>query len=230
METFACLYIVRGDPFRPGTCLNLTAPETVVGRTSAEFSPDFSFTNAFISRKHFVIRKEGETAVLYDSGSRHGTEINGVKAEPHKPYPLQSCDVIKLAKGMTVIHFSYLFGEQTLELEPLGVTQQWDEPFGQPSIQWEKRECVVGGKRIAMSEKEFLFIRLLHENANRLVTINAIKQTVWTDRLPGPEGVPDVSMDELNALLYRIRKKYGKDTFVISAVRGSGYILENEPH
>jgi len=228
LDTFACLYIVRGEPFRPGTCLNLTAPETVFGRTTAGFSPDFSFTNAFISRKHFVIRKERDTAVLYDLGRLGGTEINGVKVAPHTPYPLQSCDIIKLAKGMTVIHFSYLFGEQTLELEPLGMTQQWEEPHGQPAIQWEKRECTIGGKRIAMSEKEFLFIQLLYEHANRLVTINDIKQTVWADRAAGSDGVPDVSLDELNALIYRIRKKYGRDTFLISSVRGSGYILENE--
>lgn len=195
---------------------------------SAANSPDLSFTNAFISRKHFVIRKEGEKAVLYDLGSRCGTEINGVRVEPHAPYPLQSCDVIKLAKGMTVIHFSYLFGEQTLELEPLGVTQQWEEPSGPLSIQWEKRECTVDGKRIAMSEKEYLLLHLLHEQANRLVSIDAIKTAVWNDRAAGTDGVPDVSMDELNALIYRIRKKYGKETFLISAVRGSGYILETE--
>lgn len=229
MDTFACLYIVRGDPFRPGTCLNLASPETVFGRTSAGFSPDFSFTNAFISRKHFVIRKERETAVLYDVGSRHGTEVNGVKAVPHTPYPLQTGDMIKLARGMTVIHFAYLFGEQTLELEPLSVTQQWEEPNGPLSIHWEKRECTIGGKTVAMSEKEYLFLHLLYEHANRLVPIQEIKQAVWPDRVPGPDGVPDVHTDELNALIYRIRKKYGKDTFLISAVRGSGYILENDP-
>ncbi|MEF3302019.1 FHA domain-containing protein [Paenibacillus sp. GYB003] len=229
LETFACLYIVRGEPFRPGTSLHISLPETVFGRTTAGFSPDFSFTNAFISRNHFVIRKEREKAVLYDSGSRHGTEINGVRAEPHTPYPLRTGDMIKLAKGMTVIHFSYLFDEQTLELEPLSVTKQWEEPSGAVSIQWEKRECVVGGKAIAMSEKEFLFLDLLYKHANRLVTIHDIKTTVWSDRPLGPGGTPDVHTDELNALIYRIRKKYGKTTFLISAVRGSGYILETDP-
>ncbi|TMV50362.1 FHA domain-containing protein [Paenibacillus mesophilus] len=228
MDTFACLYIVRGDPFRPGTCLNLSSAETVFGRTSTEYSPDFSFTNAFISRKHFVIRKEGEQAILYDLGSPNGTEINGNRVVPHTPYPLQSCDMIKLAKGMIVIHFSYLFGEQTLELEPLRVTQQWDEPHGPVTIQWEKRECVIDGKRIAMSEKEYLLLHLLHEHSDRLVSNNDIKAAVWSDRTPGPDGVPDVSMDELSALIYRIRRKYGKETFLISAVRGSGYILESD--
>ncbi|TVY07628.1 FHA domain-containing protein [Paenibacillus cremeus] len=227
MDTFACLYVIRGEPFRPGTCLNLAASETVIGRASNDYSPDFAFTNAFLSRKHFLIRKEGDKAVLYDLGSRHGTEINGVRAEPHKPYPLQSFDIIKLAKGMTVIHFSYIFADQTLELEPLSVTQRLTVPVEPPlTIHWEKHECTVGGKRIAMSEKEFLLIQLLYEQANRLVPIEEIKQSVWPERTVGVDGIPDVSMDELNALVYRIRKKYGKDTFLISAVRGSGYVLE----
>ena len=44
----------------------------------------------------------------------------------------------------------------------------------------------------------------------------------------GVGGVPDVSLDELNRLSTGLRKKFGKDTFLISAVRGSGYVLESE--
>lgn len=226
LDTYACLYVIRGEPFRSGTCLHLTSAETVIGRATNNFAPDFAFSNAFISRKHVVIRREGEKAVLYDLDSRHGTELNGVLVEPHVPYPLQSFDIIKMAKGMTVLHFSYLFADQTLEFEPLSMTQAWEEPSGPSMIYWEKRECVVDGKRIAMSEKEYLLLHLLYEQANRLVAIDDIKRNVWSERTTGPDGVPDVTMDELNALVYRIRKKYGKDTFLISAVRGSGYVLE----
>ncbi|WP_426453257.1 FHA domain-containing protein [Paenibacillus sp. S-38] len=228
MDTYASLYVIRGEPFRSGTCLNLAAPETVVGRASNTYSPDFAFSNAFISRKHILIRREGDQAVLYDCGSRHGTELNGELIEPGRAYPLQSFDIIKLAKGMTVLHFSYVFADRTLELEPLSITQRLDEPLGAMTIHWEKRECVVNGKRIAMSEKEYLLLQLLHEQANRLVPISEIKEGVWPERSAGPDGAPDVTMDELNALVYRIRKKYGKDTFLISSVRGSGYVLETD--
>nr|WP_239635490.1 FHA domain-containing protein [Paenibacillus sp. H1-7] len=181
-----------------------------------------------MSRKHLMIRKEGEKAILYDMGSRHGTEINGVLIEPHKPYPLQAFDIIKLAKGMVVIHFSYLFADQTLEFEPISLTQQFNFQDLGFSINWEKRECTVDGQRIAMSEKEYGLIKLLHDHANQLVPFEEIKKTVWPERTSDSDGIPDVSMDELNALIYRIRKKYGKDTFTISAVRGSGYVLEKD--
>ncbi|SDD41445.1 Transcriptional regulatory protein, C terminal [Paenibacillus sp. UNCCL117] len=234
LDTYACLYVIRGEPFRSGTCLDLTADETVIGRATNKDAPDFAFSNAFISRKHVVIRREGEQAVLYDLGSRHGTELNGSMVKPHVGYPLKSFDIVKLAKGMTVLHFSYIFADQTLEFEPLSLTQHLNlqgkelERAGTVALYWEKRECVVGGKRIAMSEKEYLLLHLLHEEADRLVPVEEIKRAVWPERSAGKDGIPDVTMDELNALVYRIRKKYGKDTFAISAVRGSGYILELE--
>lgn len=227
MENFASLYVIRGEPYRPGSSVNLSAEETLFGRVTHQMTPDFAFTNPFISRQHFVIRKERDKAVLYDMGSRHGTEINGVRLAPHRPYPLNNFDIIKLAKGMTVLHFSYLFADQTLEIEPLSVTRQFEFSGPPLTIQWEKRVCVVEGKPIPMSEKEYLLLRLLHEHANRLVSIEDIKAGVWPERSQGEEGVPDVTLDELNALIYRVRKKYGKDTFLISAVRGSGYVLES---
>lgn len=200
----------------------------MVGRVSNQLIPDVAFTNAFISRRHFAIRKERDKAVLYDLGSRHGTEVNGVRLTAYHPYPLNNFDIIKLAKGMTVLHFSYIFADHTLEIEPLSVTRQLEVPELPPAIHWEKRECVVDGKRIPMSEKEYLFLRVLYENANRLVPIEEIKSKVWPERSPGAGGVPDVTLDELNALVYRVRKKYGKQSFVISAVRGGGYVLESE--
>ena len=228
LENFAVLYVIRGEPYRSGTCINLSADETLAGRVTNQFTPDLAFTNAFISRKHFAIRKEQDQAVLYDLGSRHGTEINGVRLTPHTPYPLSNFDIIKIAKGMAVLHFSYLFAEQTLDIEPLSITMQLEVPEQPVAINWEKRECAVGGRRIPMSEKEYLLLHVLYENANRLVSIEEIKTRVWPERSPGEDGIPDVTLDELNALIYRIRKKYGKDTFVISAVRGTGYVLESD--
>jgi len=208
--------------------MNLCSDETMVGRLSDRMTPDFAFTNPFVSRQHLVIRKEGDKAVLYDLGSRHGTEINGVRVAPHTPHPLDNFDIVKLARGMIVLHFSYLFADETLEIEPFSIARRLALPESPFEIHWEKRECVVDGKRIPMSEKEYLLIRVLHEHANRLVPVEKIKASVWPERTPGEEGIPDVTLDELNALIYRIRKKYGKDNFLISAVRGSGYMLESE--
>lgn len=228
LDKFAYLYIIGGEPFRSGSCVKLIANETLVGRISHQFVPDLAFTNAFISRKHISIRKEEDKAMLYDLGSRHGTELNGARIMPHKAYPLNNFDNIRLAKGNAVLSFSYIPTDQTLEIDPLSITRQFDVEELPITVHWEKRECVVHGKRIPMSEKEYLFIRLLYENVKQLVSTDEIKAVVWSERSLGVEGVPDVSLDELNTLIYRIRKKYGKDVFHISAIRGSGYVLESE--
>ena len=161
MESFACLYIIRGEPYRSGTCVNLSEDETLDRPSIQSLTPEFAFTNPFISRQHFIIRKEQDKAVLYDLGSRHGTEINGVQLTPHNPYLLNNFDIIKLAKGMTVLHFSYMFADHTLEIEPLSMTRRLEVPESPLTIRWEKRECVVEGKRIPMSEKEYLLIQVL---------------------------------------------------------------------
>lgn len=222
------MYIIRGEPYRSGTLVHLTDDKTLIGRASTQTAPDIAFANAFISRRHAVIHKDRDRAVLYDMGSRHGTEINGVRLMPHTPYDLKNFDIIKLARGMTVMHFSYLFAEQTLELEPLSLTNRMAVTEQAVTIHWERRECAVDGKRILLSDKEFLLLRLLHEQVNRLVPLEQIKATVWPERMQKDDGVPDVTLDELNALLYRVRKKFGKDTLVINAVRGVGYMLETE--
>ncbi|MEF2965903.1 FHA domain-containing protein [Paenibacillus sp. M1] len=225
------MYIIRGEPYRPGTCINLSEPDTEVGRASKDNSPDVAFSNIFISRKHLQIRREGEKAVLYDLGSRHGSEVNGVRVIPYAPYVLETNDRIELARGTAVLHFSYTTGEQTLEFDALRTEpERVESEAGHVTILWEKRECHIDGHKIPMSEKEFLLIQLLHQHINRLVTMAEIKSVVWHDRALGNDGLPDVTADEISALIYRIRKKYGKDAFRITAVRGNGYILEGDSY
>ncbi|MFC4808856.1 FHA domain-containing protein [Paenibacillus sp. GCM10023250] len=228
MDNYAYLYVISGEPYSPGTCVNLTDDTMLIGRVAHQSAPDLAFTNAYISRQHVIIRRERDKALLYDLGSRHGTELNGVRMTPHKPYLLHNFDRIQLSKGLVVLHFSYSFAEQTLDIEAPRADAQPDEAEARLIIHWDKRECIVEGKRIPMSEKEYLFLRALHEHPNQLVPLNEIKASVWPERLQGEEGIPDVTLDELNALVYRVRKKYGKDTLLINAVRGSGYILETE--
>lgn len=83
-----------------------------IGRASSGSAPDLAFTNIFISRKHLTLRKEGDRVVAYDRGSRHGTELNGVRMIPNAPYMLETNDILKLARGTGVLHFSYSPGSR----------------------------------------------------------------------------------------------------------------------
>lgn len=228
MEPFACLYMEKGEPFAPGARILLEREETVFGRPSHDAVPDVALLNAFVSRRHLMIRQEHGQPVIVDLGSKHGTELEGRVLQPHVSYPLHEMDVISLAKGMVVMRFSHHFSDQTLELEPRIVMGQ--KPKEPPSLRvdQEKRVCFVNGEAVYMSEKEWRLFLMLYEKANILVTIEDIKRAVWPERTPDPLGVPDVGNEELSSLVYRVRKKLQHSHFNIQTIRGGGFIFETD--
>ncbi|WP_409340883.1 FHA domain-containing protein [Paenibacillus sp. MBLB4367] len=226
MEPFASLYVMRGDPDRVGVRFDIASEETVVGRASNDYIPDIPISNAFISRRHLMIRREDGKAVLYDLGSKHGTELAGKPLEPYKPYRLQEADIISLAKGTVVMHFAYAFADYTLEMETKGLLNRLKLAHAPVMLEKEKRECYVAGKRISMSEKEWLLFVQLVEREGELVTIEELKKCVWPERPAQEDGIPDVGIEELNALVYRVRKKIDTPYCAIKTVRGVGYMYE----
>lgn len=227
IEPYACFYVEKGEPYRAGTRLDLSDELTLVGRAAHDTVPDIAFASAFVSRQHFsIVRADGKVYIT-DLGSKHGTEIGGRRLTPRESVPLRTSERISLARGMVVLHFVHIFAEQTLELEPYAATGRLEliKPF---ELDREQRQVVDNGRKIALSDKEWQLFLLLYERAGTLVTNERIKQTVWPERVSDGEGVPDVGFEELNSLVYRIRRKVGKARFPVNAVRGSGYILEED--
>jgi hypothetical protein len=235
MEPYACLYIENGEPYQAGACLVLEADETVIGRVSShQQRPDIAFANAFVSRRHLVIHREEGGAVLYDLGSKHGTEVGGRPVPPLTAVPLKNTDTISLAGGLVVLRYSDQLTDQTLELERSEIERHLRHlpplPTGtEPPlrIDKEKRICHVHGHPVFMTEKEWRLFMLLYDQATLLVPLDEIKRVVWPERSYEGE-VPDVGNDELTSLVYRIRKKLQKSSLHIHTVRGSGYLLEEE--
>jgi pSer/pThr/pTyr-binding forkhead associated (FHA) protein len=231
MEPFACLYIEKGEPYQAGACLVLEADETVIGRTSSDQRPDIAFANAFVSRRHLVIRRDNDGVFLCDLGSKHGTEVGGTRVPPHTPVPLRNKDTISLAGGLVVLRYSDQLTDQTLELERSEIERRLAHlpTRGEPAfrIDKEKRVCHVHGQPVFMTDKEWRLFTLLYEQATLLVPLDEIKRAVWPER-SYDGGVPDVGNDELTSLVYRIRKKLQKSPLHIHTVRGSGYLLEEE--
>jgi DNA-binding response OmpR family regulator len=228
VEPFACLYIEKGESSHGGSCLLLEADETVIGRPSHQYVPDIAFINAFVSRRHLVIRNENGKAVLYDLGSKHGTEINGIPLQPNTAYPLKANDKVSLAQGMVVMRYSNYISEMTLEIESEALAEHLRNMLQTPafSVDREKRLCYINGESVFMSDKEWRLFLMLFDRANVLVTNEAIKREVWPERSLDPEGVPDVGNEELSSLMYRIRRKLQKSNFEIHTIRGVGYIFE----
>jgi DNA-binding response OmpR family regulator len=116
--------------------------------------------------------------------------------------------------------------DETMELGRLLQAQAAASPL---SLDEARRECRVDGESILISAKEWDFLWLLHQCAGRLVSYDAIKRTVWNERPLDPaDSAPDVSMDEINTLIYRLRRKLGKHADLIRTVRGQGCMLEEQ--
>jgi DNA-binding winged helix-turn-helix (wHTH) protein len=227
VETYSSLYVERGEPFQAGSCLDLSQDEIVVGRPSQGYMPDVAFSNAFVSRKHLRLQLREGKVYATDLGSKHGTQVNGIWLEPHTPYMLSSTDTIVLAKGMVVLHFAYRFADHTLELEPKLLAERLQPTYGEHlKVDREKRLCRVDGRVVSFSEKEWSLFLLLFEQPDTVIANEAIKRHVWPERALDADGVPDVGLEELNSLVYRIRRKIGKDRFPIQTVRGKGYVFE----
>ena len=90
----------------------------------------------------------------------------------------------------------------------------------------ERQECQVYGESVSLSGKEWHLLQLLWERAGTLVDYETIKREIWPERLQADgQGSVDVGTDELNVLIYRLRKKLGDASRLLKTVRGSGLLL-----
>jgi pSer/pThr/pTyr-binding forkhead associated (FHA) protein len=221
------LVVEKGAPHKSDTLIKLSEKELILGRSSDQgSSPDIAFGSLFISRKHCRIHYNGTQALLFDLGSRHGTMINENVVLPKTPHILQRGDKIILAKGIVVLRFEQ--GIQYDETMDFSATQRVAlKNIIQPVIvNTEKHECLIYGKRIPLTHKEWCCFNLLYTNVNKLVTFDELKKVVWAERKTDEAFSPDVGTDEINVLLYRLRKKLGTQSNLIKNIRGCGCILE----
>jgi DNA-binding winged helix-turn-helix (wHTH) protein len=221
-----CIVIEKGEPYETGSCIKIETEEIFIGRTSDSVAVDINFSNYLISRRHCCIRCCGDKISLYDLGSKHGTQINGNPISANVPYLLSSGDKISLAMGIVVVRFVQSGDfEKTMDFSntlEIGLKSSI-QPI---TMDVEKRECFIAGRSISLTGKEWDFLSLLYKNVNKMVTYNEIKLTVWPERSTDQVSIPDVGMDEMNVLIYRLRRKMGKQSKIIKTIRGCGCIID----
>lgn len=225
MLPYACLFVKNGSPYLQGTRIQLERQQTSIGRSGNSLIPDINFDNFLISRKHCCIHYTDNGFVIYDLGSKHGTTVNGKPVNPGKSYILADGDRISLAKDMAVLQF--------IQSEELEKTIDFDSTQKLTScpeilpimINPDKRELLIAGRQISLANKEWKLLSSLYTSRNKLVSYNAIRQTIWPERIL-TNGVPDVGIDEINVLIYRLRRKMGQYGGSVKTVRGCGCILE----
>lgn len=227
MRQLAWLVIGEGEPYLRGSRIDLRVGEVILGRSSETFEPDIAFDNFLVSRRHCMLRREADEITIADLGSKHGTAVNGEQLVPHAQRILADGDMVSLAKGTVAFRFAASTAwDETMELGRLLQTRTVVSAL---TLDEARRECRVDKENIPVSAKEWDFLWLLHQYAGRLVSYDIIKRTVWNERSLNPgDFAPDVSMDEINTLIYRLRRKLGNHADLIRTVRGQGCMLEEQ--
>ncbi|MDG0812650.1 FHA domain-containing protein [Cohnella rhizosphaerae] len=203
--------------------LMLARPIVILGRRDAEWAPDIGFDNAYVSRKHAEIACEKGICKITDRNSKHGTEVNGIRLTPFEPVVLRASDIVAFSKGAVCLSFADRSWGDTMEIElerdaALPVAESNDialDPI--------RQVLTVNGTPFSFTDKEFRCVELLLRRERRFVGKEEIARYVWPERT-GEDGSPEAGAEEINSLLYRIRKKTGP-VLAIENVRGKGFVL-----
>jgi DNA-binding response OmpR family regulator len=93
---------------------------------------------------------------------------------------------------------------------------------GPLTIDVERRDVILNGKRIKLTPVEFRLLIYLARNAGKVLTFEQILSNVWGNEYRG-------SMDYVHVYISHLRRKLGEDTKsprYILTLHGVGYIFE----
>ena len=94
----ACLLIITGP--QAGTYFQLAGRTLSVGRDPAR---DIQLRDPKVSRRHFLVRKDGEQYVLSECRSKNGVHVNGERVSERT---LQNGDRITIGDTVLVFHMA----------------------------------------------------------------------------------------------------------------------------
>lgn len=100
--------------------------------------------------------------------------------------------------------------------------EQWTlVSYGDVRLDTQNRRARIGDHQLALSPKEFLLLRLLMSQPDRVVTRPEILDAVW--------GTPHVDQNIVDQYVSAVRKKLAAHSSVVGivTVRGAGYRVEH---
>ncbi|MBY6036828.1 FHA domain-containing protein [Fictibacillus nanhaiensis] len=227
--------IEAGDPYDTGSLIPLKPEGEVLsfGRSSHTQETDVSLISPYVSRMHAEIFLQESVPFIRDLDSKHGTELNNEKLEAGIPKQLQSGDVISLAKGVVLItYLNMKTAEADLTMEFTSpITSSETKITNGLHIIPERRQITIDGDPLFLSGKHTDLLVFLYRKRNQAVSSDEIKIHIWPERMvAGSYELPDVGNDEINALVYRLRKKLGPYGEAIVTVPRYGYMLQLDKH
>ncbi len=104
----------------------------------------------------------------------------------------------------------------------LDVVEEESVRRGPVRLDVESRRCFVRGEEVRLRKKEFALLRLLMENAGRVLTREVLIDRVWGSDYVGDTKTLDVHVKRLRTLIEEDPKK----PRLVTTVRGVGYRFE----
>ncbi|MCM3584733.1 winged helix-turn-helix domain-containing protein [Mesobacillus maritimus] len=218
MKDSICLIVEQGAPFKEGDFIPLKRNSMMIaGRKGTNWNPDLCFNNLFVSRKQFAIYQKNHQYYIKDLNSKHGTFLNQKRLKANEVTLLNVSDEISLGNDLIRLSVASI-SDETSDIGPLihGVVERLTKQ--ELYIDSIKREFNWQGETFKFSDKEFKCIEFLLQKKDQFVSKEELIQCVW------PERIMDVSNEEINSIIYRIRKKT-QNVVGIENIRGKGFIL-----
>ncbi|MGI6434918.1 MAG: FHA domain-containing protein [Syntrophomonadaceae bacterium] len=218
--------IKNGSPYETNTDIYLPVGQLLIGRPWDSHQPDIGFTSEYISKRHALLSCYEGPLQLTDLNSKHGTLLNGIKLVPHRASPLRNGDTISLAHNSAVFTLhEYYTTPQEHTVEILS-TNRMDSPDSGLVIDCTRREVRCQGELLALHGKEADLLMLLYKHRNRAVSYDEIKNHIWPERICPSTTLADVGNEEINALIYRLRKRLNSFSCKVINIPRYGYRLD----
>ena len=204
------------------TVFHLEKEQTQIGRDE---EADFSIPYPFISRKHAVISRQGETFSIRDTGSKNGTFVNG-KQVTDQPVTLKHNDVIAFTPEIEYVFLETVTADTATISKPSLMNT---DPYG-VVIEEKSRDVYIDGVLIdpQFGNYEYLFMQKLNEDPGRLYTYDELIKHIYPETNDGNPYVRTVYEDYLKAIKAGVVKKIRKagiERTVIKAKSSEGYRL-----
>jgi len=207
----------------------------VGGCWAKSYQPDIGFKDRHISKMHASIVYSDGQFVLTDVHSTKGTRINGNPMTQGMPYVLRNDDRISLADGVVMLRFCQKpvsDEEQTMtDIDKEAATVGGAVSSLQTIVVNDQRkEVLVEGKQLLKGDSlEYRLLLLLYRNLGRAVGYDAMKEWVWPDRkVTDPDSgrtTYDVDLNEIEQVVYRLRRRLDKYADCVQNVPRCGYML-----
>lgn len=90
--------------------------------------------------------------------------------------------------------------------------------IGQLSFDLHRRDAIVGGEKVTLTNRQFALLELLWLNRNRVVTKTTIAEKVW-------EKDFDMDSNIIEVTVHQLRKKIDPEGKLIETIVGRGYVF-----